>query len=118
MIHIHFRRTIDRLSSLADSFWNDDAGAVLSVEYVLLSGVLVTGVVPGLVAARNSINAAYANMGNSVLASIPTPSYSGYSIGGSNGNAIASIQGVSMMAPNQVSYLQASQVAPTAIPTP
>jgi Flp pilus assembly pilin Flp len=113
---LHKLRT--EFSKLFVSFWTDDEGAVLSVEYVLLSGVLVTGVVPGLVAARNSINAAYANMGNSVLASIPSPSYSGFSVGGPNGHAIASVQGVNLASPTQVSYLQATQLAPNAIPAP
>ncbi|WP_149108723.1 hypothetical protein [Limnoglobus roseus] len=98
--------------------WQDDCGAVLSVEYVLVSGVLVTGIVPGLVAARNSINSAYANMGNSVTAAVPTPSYSGFSIGGANGNAIASVGGVSIPAQPQANYLQASQIAPIAVPAP
>lgn len=107
-----------RAQRLAADLWDDDGGAVLSVEYVLVSGVLVTGLVPGLVAARNSINAGYANMGNAVTAAVPQPNFSGFSIGGANGNAVASVPGVSIPAPPPANYLQASQLAPVAIPAP
>jgi Flp pilus assembly pilin Flp len=93
--------------------WSDDTGAVLSTEYVLLSGVLVTGVVPGLVAARNSINASYANMGNRLTAAIPEVEYNGYQIGGMNGNPIASAGGVAIRPASQPQYLQAQQLLPT-----
>ncbi len=106
-----------RVRKLAADLWQDDGGAVLSVEYVLVSGVLVTGIVPGLVAARNSINSAYANMGNSVTAAVPTPSFSGFSVGGQNG-PIASVGGMSIPAQPAANYLQASQIAPVAIPAP
>jgi Flp pilus assembly pilin Flp len=106
------------VQQLVEKLWEDDCGAVLSVEYVLISGVLVTGVVPGLVAARNSINSAYANMGNSVIAAVPQPNFSGFSIGGGNGNAIASVGGMSVAPPPSANYLHASQIAPLTIPSP
>jgi len=98
---------------LLSKLWADDAGAVISTEYVLLSGVLVTGVVPGLVAARNSINSAYATMGNRIQAAVPDVSYNGYVIGGENGNPIASAGGVALRPGNQPQYLQAQQTLPT-----
>lgn len=105
------------LKRRAAQLWDDDGGAVLSVEYVLVSGVLVTGLVPGLVAARNSINTGYANMGNAVTAAVPQPNFSGFSVGGSNG-PIASVPGVAIPAPPPANYLQASQLAPVAVPAP
>lgn len=100
------------LTRLVRTFWADDAGAIVSAEYALVGGVLVTGVVPGLVAARNSVNAAYGSMGNRLQAAVPDVSYSGYSISGENGNAIASVGGVSMNTSQLQQYLQAAQNAP------
>ena len=36
--------------------WNDDVGALYATEYVLLSGLTVFGLLPGLVALRNATN--------------------------------------------------------------
>lgn len=41
---------------LLASLWEDDQGAILSTEYVLLSSLLVFGLLPGLVALRDSTN--------------------------------------------------------------
>ena len=107
-----------RAKQLLSDLWEDDRGAVLSVEYVLVTGVLVTGLVPGLVAARNSINAGYANMGNTVTAAVPAPNFSGFAVGGANGNPIASVQGFAVPQQSQANFLQATQIAPIAIPSP
>ena len=84
-----------RAAEMAMKLWEDDKGAIISTEYVLVGGVLVSGIIPGLVSARNAINQAYANMGNTIVNSVPSPTYSGYAIGGSNG-PIAAVNGVSM----------------------
>lgn len=98
----------------AAQLWADDQGAVISTEYVLVGGVLVTGVVPGLVAARNSLNTAYVNMGNSIVSAVPSPTYSGYAIGGTNGTPVASVGGMGVPAAGPQHYLAAVQVAPPA----
>jgi len=54
------------MSKLFDRFWNDDEGAIISVELILVLGVLIFGIVPGLVALRNSIIAALTNIGNAL----------------------------------------------------
>lgn len=36
--------------------WDDDVGALYATEYVLLSGLTVFGLLPGLVALRNATN--------------------------------------------------------------
>lgn len=36
--------------------WNDDAGAVLATEWVFMATILVIGIIPGMVAVRNSMN--------------------------------------------------------------
>lgn len=42
-----FRRLLRRL-------WNDDLGAVVSTEYVMVTGLVVSGVGSGMVAIRNA----------------------------------------------------------------
>lgn len=98
----------------AAQLWADDQGAVISTEYVLVGGVLVTGVVPGLVAARNALNSAYVNMGNAITAAVPSPSFSGYQVGGTNGNPVAAVGGVNLAPAGQQIYLSAVAVAPPA----
>lgn len=48
-----------RIPSLLADLWNSDDGAIIAGEYCLVGGVLVAGVVPGLVAARNGLNDAF-----------------------------------------------------------
>lgn len=93
--------------------WADDTGAVISAEYALVGGVLVSGVVPGLVAARNGVNAAYVNMGNTIQAAVPAVSYNGYQIGGANGGSpIAAVGGQQIVPATQPQSLTAVSVAP------
>jgi Flp pilus assembly pilin Flp len=54
------------MSKLLTRFWNDDEGAIISVELILVLGVLIFGIVPGLVALRNSVIAALTNIGNAL----------------------------------------------------
>jgi Flp pilus assembly pilin Flp len=111
-----------RAGQVAMKLWQDDTGAIISTEYVLIGGVLVSGIIPGLVTARNSINQAYTNMGNTILSAVPAPTYSGFAVGGANG-PIAAVNGVAVApvstsnAAYQVSYLppspQVSYMAPS-----
>lgn len=108
-----------RAKELVCKLWADDDGAVLSAEYVMVGGILVTGVIPGLVAARNAINTAYVNMGNTIVNAVPSPTYSGYAIGGANGGPpVAAVGGVSAPVAPQPGPLQVASVPPMSVPAP
>jgi Flp pilus assembly pilin Flp len=101
------------VSNLFARLWDDDQGAVISSELVLVLGILVFGLIPGLVALRNSVNAALATIGNFLGRITPSFTYSGYAILPASGGAstIAQVGGL------QVDYttviqLSARQVAP------
>jgi Flp pilus assembly pilin Flp len=97
-------------------FWNDDDGVVVSSEITLVAGIVLFGIVPGLVALRNSTNAALATAGNALGRVTPTFTFSGYAVTDVNGgNTIASVGGL------QLNYatgtqLSAAQVAPIVVP--
>lgn len=81
------------MSNLFRRLWADDRGAVISTELVLVIGILIFGIIPGLVALRNSIIAALATIGNTLNALVPSFTYSGFVVGGSPGGNIAQVQG-------------------------
>lgn len=60
--------------------WDDDAGGVISVELVLIISILIFGLIPGLVALRNSGIAFMATLGNMANALIPSFTFSGFAI--------------------------------------
>lgn len=51
--------------------WADDCGAVVSTDLVLVTGVTVFGVLPGLVATRNAVNDSFQKVGNNIQAVVP-----------------------------------------------
>jgi hypothetical protein len=53
--------------------WDDDRGSIISVEMILIIGILIFGLVPGLVALRNSTNAFLGSMANTF--SLLSPNY-------------------------------------------
>lgn len=69
------------------SFWNDDSGALLTVEWVFMATILVIGLVVGL----KTVQAAVQNEMEEVAGAIGALSQS-YSFGGSSG-CCASISG-------------------------
>ena len=73
--------------------WNDEEGGVISVELVLIIGVLVFGLIPGLVALRNSGISALTTLGNLVNVLIPSFTFSGFSIV-SGSSTIVQVNGV------------------------
>jgi hypothetical protein len=73
--------------------WADDRGAVISTELVLVISILIFGIIPGLVALRNSLIAALGTIGNTLTELVPSFTFSGFSIGGSPGGNIAVVQG-------------------------
>jgi|SRR5579872_5374109 len=68
------------MKRLLTQLWVDDDGAVISVELVLIISILIFGLVPGLVALRNSGISLMTNLGNLADALIPSFTFSGFSI--------------------------------------
>jgi Flp pilus assembly pilin Flp len=81
------------MKNLLSRLWADDQGAVISTELILVIGILIFGIIPGLVALRNAIIASYVNIGNTLVELIPSFTYSGFVVGGSPGGNIALING-------------------------
>ena len=67
------------MKKLLAKCWNDDNGALLATEFLLLATVLVFGSIVGLVSVRNAINAELTNLANAILALTPTFCFSGQS---------------------------------------
>src|SRR5438093_4396555 len=105
------------MSNLLRRLWTDDRGAIISVEMILIIGILIFGIIPGLVALRNSINAALGTIGNILVTIVPSFTFSGFAIGSSTGGrTIAVIQGYSSPV-NSDTYLTASQITPIVLPS-
>ena len=68
------------MTRLLRQFWHDDDAAVISVELILIISVLVFGLIPGLVALRNSGIAMMTTLGNMANALIPSFTFSGFTI--------------------------------------
>src|SRR5438477_10692861 len=97
--------------------WVDDSGAVISTELVLVIGILIFGIIPGLVALRNSIIAALGTIGNTLTDLVPSFTYSGFAIGRqSGGGTIAQVQGYQVDI-TTVNRLTASQLPPVTLGT-
>jgi len=58
--------------------WHDDDGAILAVEWTLLTGVMVMGVGAGAVAVRDAVNAQMFNVANSLQSMTPQFTFSGW----------------------------------------
>lgn len=56
------------VKNLFSKLWNDDAGALLAMEFLFMATILVIGIVVGLVAVRGAINAELTELGNAILA--------------------------------------------------
>lgn len=103
------------MTNLFARLWDDDQGAVISTELVLVLGILIFGIIPGLVALRNSVIASLTTIGNFLDRITPSFTYSGYIVTNQNGvNTIARIGGL------QIDYTTANQlsgvqVAPTGV---
>lgn len=51
--------------------WNDDKGAIMSQEFILMSGLLVTGLSGGMMSLRDSINQNYEQIGKNIQVAVP-----------------------------------------------
>jgi len=92
--------------------WDDDRGAVISSELILVLGVLVLGLIPGLVALRNSTNAALTTIGNFLGRITPSFTFSGYAIVPEGGVSTIAVVGGLQVDYTTVNQLSAEQVAP------
>ncbi|HVS38940.1 MAG TPA: hypothetical protein VMS17_25505 [Gemmataceae bacterium] len=101
------------MKALLSKLWADDKGAVMAAELVLIIGLTVIGIIPGLVALRNAENATLADIGNALLAINLDFSFSGFAILGSatpgtGGTTIAQVGGVSFATTN-VTFFYSSE---------
>jgi hypothetical protein len=104
------------------TLWNDDQGAVISVELVLIISILIFGLIPGLIALRNSGIALMATLGNMANALVPSFTFSGFAIranvNNGNGNGNGSNQLVTIFQVDGITFtptlqnLTGAQVAP------
>jgi len=62
--------------------WKDDCGALIAIEFLFVATVLVIGIVVGLTAVRNAVNAELTELANAILALSQ-----GYIISGQSGCA-------------------------------
>ena len=87
---------------------------MFSSELILVLGILVFGLIPGLVALRNSVNAALATIGNFLGRITPSFTFSGYGIVNNvnNTSTIAVVGGLQIDYTSAI-QLSAQQRAPT-----
>ena len=104
------------MSNLFRRLWADDQGAVISTELVLVIGILIFGIIPGLVALRNSVIAGLGTIGNTLYNLVPSFTYSGFNIGGTPGGIIAQVQGYQVDA-TTTARLTANQIDPIIVGT-
>ena len=102
------------MKQLMSRFWEDDSAAVISVELILVITILVFGLIPGLVALRNSGIAVMTTMGNLANALIPSFTFSGFQIVTSGGTVVGQVNGVSF-SPNP-GIMTAVQTDPIPLP--
>jgi Flp pilus assembly pilin Flp len=55
------------MRSLLARLWSDDRGALLSIEFLLVSTILVLGLVVGLATLRDALATEFTEMANAVL---------------------------------------------------
>jgi Flp pilus assembly pilin Flp len=77
--------------------WNDDAGALLALEFLFMATILVIGIVVGLVNVRGAINAELSELANAILALSE-----GYTISGVSGCCASSDGSMAIDTPGAV----------------
>jgi hypothetical protein len=68
------------MNRLFTKLWNDDAGALIAMEFLFVATILIIGIIVGLVNLRGAINAELSELGNAILALSQ-----GYTISGTSG---------------------------------
>src|SRR3984893_2427048 len=56
------------MKHLMSKLWNDDCGALLSMEFLFVATILVIGIIVGLSAVRSAINIELSELANAILA--------------------------------------------------
>jgi hypothetical protein len=93
--------------------WNDDQGAVISVELVLIISILVFGLIPGLVALRNSGISVMTNLANLANVLVPSFTFSGFSVmAGTSPSQVTLVQVNGITFTPSPQNLTATQLAP------
>ena len=100
------------MTTLIRRLWDDDRGAVISSELVLVLGILVFGLIPGLVALRNSVIAALTTIGNFLGRITPSFTYSGYAVVSEGGISTIAVVGGLQVDYTTANQLSAEQVEP------
>jgi Flp pilus assembly pilin Flp len=93
--------------------WNDEGGALISVEWVFVATILVLGVTVGLTAVRNAVNSELAEAANAFSALNQSYSFSGqksscgcsFTAGSSAINSCDAHQQIHNTHPTTVSYI-------------
>lgn len=67
------------MSKLLQKLWKDDAGALISMEFLFVATILVIGTIVGLTSVRDAINAELAELANAILALSEGYAFSGVS---------------------------------------
>jgi Flp pilus assembly pilin Flp len=101
------------MTRLFRRLWHDDDGAVISVELVLIIGILIFGMIPGYIALRNAGISFMVNVGNLANALIPSFTFSGFTVlagDAPNQTTIVQVNGISFT-PTPVN-LTGDQIAP------
>jgi len=55
------------LKRVADRLWNDDAGALIAMEFLFIATILVIGIIVGLAGVRDAIVTELTELGNAIL---------------------------------------------------
>jgi hypothetical protein len=56
------------MKGLFKKLWNDDAGALLSMEFLFVATILVIGTIVGLANVRDAVNIELSELANAILA--------------------------------------------------
>ena len=56
------------MSNLLRRLWDDDCGALLSMEFLFVATILILGIIVGLTNLRDAVNAELTELGNAILA--------------------------------------------------
>ncbi len=106
------------MKRLFRQLWRDDDGGVISVELVLIISILIFGMIPGLVALRNSGIAFMTTLGNLANAIIPSFTFSGFSVqAGIPPNQVTLVQVNGITFTPSPQNLTVDQVAPLSVGT-
>src|SRR5215203_5327967 len=56
------------MSKCFAQLWNDDAGALIAIEFLFVATILIIGIIVGLAGVRDAVNTELTELGNAILA--------------------------------------------------